>query len=91
MHRDIIAWIGRGAMGDEREVGARVKTMGIAPCQLDCWREILEAGMHVMKLVLTSLLILLLLLLPRLSPLLEVEVGVEKKTVVAVSPSPPSP
>ena len=89
-----MVWIGRGAMGDERDVGANDTTMGMAPCQLDCWREMLEDGMDedvmVMAAVVPSVLLVILLnifTLSMLSPLLLVEV---EKTTVVVSPYPSS-
>jgi hypothetical protein len=90
-----MVWIGRGAMGDERDVGANDTMMGMAPCQLDCWREMLEDGMDEDVMVVVAavgpsvLLVILLniLTLSMLSPLLLVEV---EKTMVVVSPYPSS-
>lgn len=84
-------------MGDERDVGANDRTMGMAPCQLDCWSDMLEEGngmeddviAEVAAAVGPSLLVVILLNILSLSmlspPLLLVEV---EKTTVVVSPYP---
>ena len=54
--------MGRGGVGEERDVGARDKRMGSEPDQLAFWMDVLDAGIGFTSLLLIIDLVCAILL-----------------------------